>query len=71
MVVVDERWSEAPVRPAPPTSFDRQPPQDLAATIFHCLGYPPETEMRDALNRPLPISRGRVIEAVVEGLSKP
>ncbi|HZM65940.1 MAG TPA: DnaB-like helicase N-terminal domain-containing protein, partial [Nakamurella sp.] len=31
MVVVDERWSGAPVRPAPPTSFDRQPPQDLAA----------------------------------------
>jgi len=31
MVVVDERWSGSPVRPASPTSFDRQPPQDLAA----------------------------------------
>jgi hypothetical protein len=39
--------------------------RDLQATIFHCLGYPPETEMRDALNRPMPISRGRVIEAVI------
>jgi replicative DNA helicase len=29
--VVDERWPAAPVRPAPPTTFDRQPPQDLAA----------------------------------------
>ncbi len=38
---------------------------DLQATMFHCLGYKPETEMRDTLNRPLPISRGRVIEAVV------
>ena len=31
MAVVDERWPAAPVRPAPPTTFDRQPPQDLAA----------------------------------------
>lgn len=39
--------------------------RDLHATIFHCLGYSPDTEMRDSLNRPLPISRGRVIGAVV------
>ena len=37
MAVVDERWQGAPVRPiAPavstvPATFDRQPPQDLAA----------------------------------------
>ena len=31
MVVVDERWSGAPVQSAPPAAFDRQPPQDLAA----------------------------------------
>jgi Protein of unknown function (DUF1501) len=39
--------------------------RDLQATIFHCLGYRPDTEMRDTLNRPIPISRGRVIDAVV------
>ena len=34
MAVVDERWQGAPVRPVQPaasTTFDRQPPQDLAA----------------------------------------
>jgi replicative DNA helicase len=31
MAVVDERWQGAPVRPAAPAAFDRQPPQDLAA----------------------------------------
>jgi len=34
MAVVDERWQGAPVRPVAPTvstTFDRQPPQDLAA----------------------------------------
>ncbi|HEY5115139.1 MAG TPA: replicative DNA helicase [Nakamurella sp.] len=31
MAVVDERWQGAPVRPAPSATFDRQPPQDLAA----------------------------------------
>ena len=31
MAVVDERWSGSAVRPAQPTTFDRQPPQDLAA----------------------------------------
>jgi hypothetical protein len=36
-------------------------PEDITATVFHCLGLDPETEMRDTLDRPLPISRGRVI----------
>ena len=40
-------------------------PQDLTATLFHQLGYPPETELHDAFGRPLPISRGNVIDAVV------
>ena len=31
MAVVDERWSGAPVRPAGPAPFDRQPPQDMDA----------------------------------------
>ena len=40
-------------------------PHDLTATIFHCLGYRTDTEMHDALNRPLPISRGEVIRQAV------
>ena len=40
-------------------------PQDLTATIFHCLGYSPDSEIRDNLNRPYPISRGDVIRQAV------
>ena len=36
-------------------------PQDLTATICHCLGYRPDTEIHDSLGRPIPISRGDVI----------
>jgi hypothetical protein len=36
-------------------------PQDLTATIFHALGIHPETEIHDALGRPIPVSRGQVI----------
>jgi hypothetical protein len=43
----------------------RVQPQDLTATIFHCLGYPTHTEIRDTLGRPLVISRGEVIRAAV------
>ena len=39
-------------------------PCDLIATIFHCLGYPPETEIHDLFNRPIPISRGEVIREI-------
>jgi uncharacterized protein (DUF1501 family) len=40
-------------------------PQDLTATIFHCLGVDPRTEIHDALGRPFPISRGEVIRQVL------
>ncbi len=40
-------------------------PEDLAATMFSALGIDPETEIRDALNRPHPISRGKVIADVM------
>jgi hypothetical protein len=40
-------------------------PQDLTATVFHCLGYSPDTEMHDTLGRPVPISRGEVIRQAV------
>lgn len=36
-------------------------PEDLSATIFHALGVPPETELRDRVGRPLPVSRGDVV----------
>jgi hypothetical protein len=38
---------------------------DIIATVFHCLGYTPETELLDTQNRPIPISRGEVIRAIV------
>ena len=38
---------------------------DLIATVFHCLGYPAETPVHDPAGRPMPISRGKVIEAIV------
>jgi hypothetical protein len=41
-------------------------PEDLSATMFHLLGVDPKEEVRDALNRPLPISTGDVIEGVLK-----
>ena len=43
----------------------RVQPQDLSATIFHTLGYRPETELRDPLGRPIVISKGEVIRQVL------
>jgi hypothetical protein len=40
-------------------------PEDLSATIFHCLGCRPETEYLDPLGRPHPVSRGAVIRAIL------
>jgi len=40
-------------------------PEDLAATVYHLLGIDPHAEMRDALNRPFPISAGSVIEGIL------
>jgi hypothetical protein len=42
----------------------RVQPHDFAATIFHCLGYRPETELHDALGRPVVISKGEVVRQV-------
>jgi hypothetical protein len=39
--------------------------RDLIATIFHCLGYSPDTEIHDPLGRPIPITRGQIIDAVL------
>ena len=51
--------------PAPIPAADPVRPEDLSATMFHLLGIDPKTEVRDALNRPLPISPGQVIEGVL------
>jgi hypothetical protein len=40
-------------------------PRDLTATVFHLLGYDPETEIRDPLGRTFPISRGRVVQEIL------
>jgi hypothetical protein len=42
----------------------RVQPHDLTATIFHALGFRPDTEIRDSLGRPLPLSRGEVIRQI-------
>lgn len=39
-------------------------PADLAATIYWRFGYDPKTEVRDALNRPFPLSTGEPIKAI-------
>ncbi len=43
----------------------RVEPQDLSATIFDSLGFSPETEIHDALGRPLVISQGTPIRALL------
>lgn len=40
-------------------------PQDLTATIFHCLGLDPDATITDTFGRPLPISRGEIIRPVL------
>jgi hypothetical protein len=46
-------------------SEGRVVPEDIAATIFHCIGYRPDTEIHDSLGRPLAITRGRVIDRIL------
>ncbi len=43
----------------------RVEPQDLSATIFHCLGIPPETELHDKIGRPYAITKGQPISAIL------
>jgi hypothetical protein len=40
-------------------------PEDLTATLFHCLGIRPDTEVHDALGRPVPVSRGAIIRPIL------
>jgi len=43
----------------------RHEPQDLTATIFHLMGYAPYTEIHDQQGRPMVISSGDPIQAVL------
>jgi len=40
-------------------------PDDITATVFHTLGFDPETLIHDQLNRPTPISEGRPLHALL------
>ncbi|HTN77198.1 MAG TPA: DUF1501 domain-containing protein, partial [Pirellulaceae bacterium] len=40
-------------------------PEDITATIFHCLGYSPETEIHDLQGRALTISKGNVLTDIL------
>jgi hypothetical protein len=40
-------------------------PEDITATIFHCLGIAPHREIHDAQGRPLAITTGQVLEAIL------
>ncbi len=53
-------WGESDKLGGQPQS-GRVEPQDLHATIYHCLGIDPAAEVHDTLGRPIPVSRGRVI----------
>ena len=44
-------------------------PDDVGATVDHTLGIPPESEVRDRLNRPVHLNRGSVIEPLFTGAS--
>lgn len=39
-------------------------PEDLAATIYHAMGFSSHTEVHDTQRRPMPISRGAVVSQI-------
>jgi hypothetical protein len=40
-------------------------PDDVAATMFYCMGIDPATELRNHVNQPVPVSRGTPIMPVI------
>uniref|UniRef100_A0A7C2P572 DUF1501 domain-containing protein n=1 Tax=Schlesneria paludicola TaxID=360056 RepID=A0A7C2P572_9PLAN len=44
---------------------DPATPGDITATLFHCLGFDPHTEIYDQLNRPMPISNGQILRPLL------
>lgn len=43
---------------------DPKTPDDVMATVYHALGFDPDTIIHDQLNRPMPIADGRPIAAL-------
>src|SRR5205823_3096145 len=41
-------------------------PVDIHATLYHCMGLSSDQTMNDQLNRPHPLSTGRVISALLD-----
>jgi uncharacterized protein (DUF1501 family) len=42
-------------------------PADISATVFHCMGIEPQSQVRDLQDRPIVISEGNVIEKLFTG----
>jgi hypothetical protein len=42
-------------------------PQDIAATIYHCLGIPPDTHLADREGRLFPLCGGTPVREILEG----
>ncbi|MDB5352579.1 MAG: hypothetical protein JWN86_3826 [Planctomycetota bacterium] len=42
-------------------------PGQFAATLYHCLGIRPDTEIRDGLNRPFRLAEGEPVGALLRG----
>lgn len=40
-------------------------PGDLAATMYHCLGIPPQTEIQNQEGRPFPVAEGEVVHRLL------
>jgi hypothetical protein len=53
-----DRYAAYPA--ASPTS-----PADLTATVYHCLGIDPHTQLRDRLGRPMTLCEGSPIQAIL------
>jgi hypothetical protein len=57
-------WGESDRQAGDPVSAPVRP-CDYLATVYHCLGYSPETMVEDVTGRPIPISRGQVLEGLL------
>jgi hypothetical protein len=59
-------YGESDAQGAYPTA-DPVTPQDIAATIYHCCGIPPETHLTDREGRQFPLCTGTPIRGILEG----
>ena len=41
-------------------------PADMVATIYHCLGIDPETQIMDMLQRPQSLTTGKIIQNILQ-----